>query len=71
MVFFNLLFALNRRYHPGEKRLLIHGERCPLRPDDMLARWSHAARLPADNPQLARTLEGLMDDLSTLIEAHQ
>ena len=71
MVFFNLLFALNRRYHPGEKRLLIHGERCPLRPADLAGRWSHAARLAADDPALAETLAGMIDDLNRLIEANQ
>jgi hypothetical protein len=70
-IFFNLLFALNRRYHPGEKRLLLHGERCPQRPADMAARWSRAARLAADEPDLAETLGTLTDDLCTLIEANQ
>jgi hypothetical protein len=70
MVFFNLLFALNRRYHPGEKRLLIHGERCPLRPADLAARWSHAACLAADDPALAETLASMIDDLHRLIEAN-
>jgi hypothetical protein len=71
MVFFNLLFALNRRYHPGEKRLLIHGERCPLRPADLAYRWSHAARLAADDPALAETLASMIDDLNCLIEANR
>jgi hypothetical protein len=70
-IFFNLLFALNRRYHPGEKRLLIHGERCPLGPADMAARWSRAARLAADDPALLETLGGLIEDLCNLIEADQ
>jgi len=70
-VFFNLLFALNRRYHPGEKRLLIHGERCPLRPAELMARWSRAARLSADDPELAATLAGLVDDLCSLIESNE
>lgn len=68
MVFFNLLFALNRRYHPGEKRLLIHSENCPLRPEACAARWAHIARLPADDPALAELLASLIDDIRHLVE---
>ncbi|HEU5103841.1 MAG TPA: DUF4037 domain-containing protein [Roseiflexaceae bacterium] len=70
MVFFNALFALNRRYHPGEKRLLIHGERCPLRPANCATRWAAAARLAADDPALSEALAGLINDICTLIEEH-
>lgn len=71
MVFFNLLFALNRTYNPGEKRLHRHGERCALRPRDQTARWMRIARLPADDPALAAQLEELVDDLLELVEAHR
>jgi hypothetical protein len=71
MVFFNLLFALNRRYHPGEKRLLIHSQACTLQPADLSARWSRVVRLAADNPQLGQVLTSLVDDLCTLIEVNQ
>jgi hypothetical protein len=71
MVFFNALFALNRRYHPGEKRLLVHAERCALRPADCVARWTHVAWLAADDPALAEALGGLVDDLCELIEEAQ
>lgn len=47
-IFFNLLFALNRRYHPGEKRLLTHAQSCPLKPADCAARWEYLALLPVD-----------------------
>ena len=69
MVFFNLLFTLNRRYHPGEKRLLIHAARCPLQPADLAARWNRAACRGADDPALADDLDGLCDDLRALIAA--
>lgn len=67
MVFFNLLFALNRRYHPGEKRLLVHSLSCPLRPAECETRWQHAARLAADDPALAATLGDLVEELCELI----
>jgi hypothetical protein len=71
MVFFNLLFALNRRYHPGEKRLLIHGERCPVKPDDLAPRWEHVARMAADDPALTKELERLIEDICALAEEHR
>ncbi len=67
MVYFNLLFALNELYHPGEKRLLIHGERCPLRPPNLSARWKEVARLAADDPALANMVAALIDDLLVLV----
>lgn len=67
MVFFNLLFALNRRYHPGEKRLLLHAGRCALRPEDCAGRWARSALLPADDPALADLLGALVEDLCVLV----
>ncbi|HEU4322955.1 MAG TPA: DUF4037 domain-containing protein [Roseiflexaceae bacterium] len=71
LVFFNLLFALNRYYHPGEKRLHLHGERCPLRPRDLTERWMDIARLPADDMALADLLGELVDELLELAEKEQ
>jgi hypothetical protein len=65
-VFFNLLFALNRRYHPGEKRLLLHGEQCALRPRELARRWAQAALLPADDAALADQMEELVEELCEL-----
>src|SRR5437773_9734335 len=53
MIFFNLLFALNRQYHPGGKRLLIHAQRCAIQPAKLAARWNDILRLPADDGALA------------------
>lgn len=71
MVFFNLLFALNRRYNPGEKRLLIHGERCPTRPHNLADRWAQIARLSADDKALADQLDELIEELCTLAESER
>ena len=68
MVYFNMLFALNRRYHPGEKRLLAHAERCPIIPDRHVERWERAARLPIDDPAVADVLQEFADDICRLAE---
>lgn len=70
MVFFNLLFTLNRLYHPGEKRLLTHLQQCALQPADCAARWILTTRLFADDPALPAALEALVDDLIALIEQY-
>jgi predicted nucleotidyltransferase len=68
MVFFNLLFALNRRYHPGEKRLLAHAEHIPQRPGRLRERWEQIALLPIDDPAVADLLEELVEEVSRLAE---
>lgn len=70
MLFFELLFTLNRLYHPGEKRLLEHSRHCPVQPDGCEARWERVARLPSDDPALADELASLVAELRDLVQVH-
>jgi predicted nucleotidyltransferase len=70
-VYFDLLFALNRQYHPGGKRLLAHAQRCVVQPSGLAARWNDIALLSAADRALADRLEEQIDDLLRLIEADQ
>lgn len=66
VAWFDLLFAINRRYHPGEKRLLGSLARCQLVPHDAVARWERASLLPADDPGLTDLMASLATDLVAL-----
>lgn len=62
----NLLFALNRTYHPGEKRLLWHTARLPRRVSDQDRRFTELAIRPPLDPELADIVADLYTDILSL-----
>lgn len=78
--YFDIVFAYNRRLHPGEKRLLVHAAaQCPVLPTAMTAEVTavlQAAALPAallpaaegEPPRLMACVNQLLDHLDQLLE---
>lgn len=72
--YFDILFALNRVPHPGEKRLIAFVEReCPLRPaelDRMLHNLIASIPPPWDQDDVIRHINALVDSLDALLLEH-
>lgn len=67
--YFDVLFALNRLPHPGEKRLVPYVlAHCDRRPPDFEPRL-HALLAAGQTPALLRHLDHLLDDLDALLAA--
>ncbi|MCC6455940.1 MAG: DUF4037 domain-containing protein [Caldilineaceae bacterium] len=69
--YFDILFAINRAPHPGEKRLLRYArELCPLQPEGMEAQVDAllcAQAAPWDDDRLLRAANTLIDGLDELL----
>ncbi|MEQ8818941.1 MAG: nucleotidyltransferase domain-containing protein [Sumerlaeia bacterium] len=66
---FDILFAVDEQYHPGEKRLLAHAEAmCPKRPESFRADVEGLLRAAGSEPgAVAGALERLLDGLDGVL----
>ena len=64
--YFDILFAVNRLPHPGEKRLLTWADACALKPDGM--RESVESVLSAQPQNLMARVHVLLDNLDALLQ---
>lgn len=72
--YFDILFAINRLYHPGEKRLVAYVlAKCPKRPPDLQKQVNELLRAIAPTGQSAalERVNDLLDGLDTLLIAER
>jgi hypothetical protein len=70
--YFDILFALNRQPHPGEKRLVAYAEMlCPLRPAALAGQVDAVLRAttPPETLELQARAKHLLDDLDEILTA--
>lgn len=64
--YFDVLFALNRTPHPGEKRLLAYASRCATQPEGMVVDVERVLSAPPET--VMDELTRLLDRLDALLE---
>jgi hypothetical protein len=71
--YFDIIFALNRMPHPGEKRLLAYVQaECPKRPPEFQTRVNELLlSLPTGKPDVLDKIGALLDDLDSLLVAER
>jgi hypothetical protein len=69
--YFDIIFAVNRVPHPGEKRLVAYIQaKCPKRPPEFQTQVKELLlSLPAGKPDVLDRINSLLDDLDTLLIA--
>lgn len=68
-IYFDILFALNARFHPGEKRLLDYLDMLTHKPDNLKANIQSILQSVYSNPQQALDLlKQISTELETLIQ---
>ncbi len=66
--YFDVLFALNREFHPGEKRLLAYAEKLEHQPKNM-SEDIREVLFERDPEKLKNAVESLVDNLEDLLKA--
>ncbi len=62
----SLMFALNRRYHPRERRLLTHVGQCAVRPERLVPRLRALCLANTDDDTVAARYTALITEIVAL-----
>ena len=69
--YFDIIFAANRKYHPGEKRLLAQAARLPSSPVNMVDDLTRVCSMACDLQKcVADHLKATRESLATWLQAH-
>jgi hypothetical protein len=68
--YFDIVFAVNREYHPGEKRLLAQAAHLPMHPSDMVDDLTKACSTACDLENcVAHHLKNTREKLASWMQA--